>query len=137
MRRGLGALHPVLHGFVAVLLLLALAACGAFDRDIDAVKKSNVPTGIVNEELVRQLAGARGEVAWSAERPEKYKDNEHIVLVRATIDRLGRSGAKHKIEMDWIRNRQTDKIDLERVAVDGEEQSIVGGALQFLLLQLD
>jgi hypothetical protein len=39
--------------------------------------------------------------------------------------------------LEWIRNRQTDKIDMERVLVDGEEQGMVGGALQLLLLQLD
>ena len=81
--------------------------------------------------------GARGKATWSAERPEKYKDNEHIVLVRATVDRIGRSGSKHQVVLDWIHNRQTEKIDLERVTVDGEEQSLVGGALQFLLLQMD
>ena len=69
------------------LLVALLAACGAYSRDIEAVKQSNVPTGIVNEELVKQFAGARGKIDWSAEQPEKYKDNENIVLVRATIDR--------------------------------------------------
>ena len=121
----------------ALALAFLLAACGGYARDIEAVKQSNVPTGIVNEELVRQIAGARGQASWSAERPEKYKDNEQIVLVRAMVDRIGRSGAKHQVVLDWIRNRQTEKIDLERVLVDGEEQSLVGGALQFLLLQLD
>jgi hypothetical protein len=86
---------------------------------------------------VRQIAGARGKIDWSAERPEKYKDNENIVLVRARVDRVGRSGAKHQVVMDWIHNRQTQKVDLEGVKVDGEERSVVGGALQVLLLQLD
>ena len=122
---------------LVVALVAWLAACGAYSSDIEAVKQSNVPTGIVNEELVKQFAGARGKATWSAERPEKYKDNENIVLVRATVDRVGRSGAKHQVVLEWIHNRQTEKIDLERVTVDGEEQSLVGGALQFLLLQLD
>jgi hypothetical protein len=116
---------------------LTLSACGGFDRDINVVKQSNAPTGIANEELVRQIAGARGKIDWSAERPEKYKDNENIVLVRARVDRVGRSGAKHQVVMDWIHNRQTQKVDLEGVKVDGEERSVVGGALQVLLLQLD
>jgi hypothetical protein len=124
---------------LALLLVLAvlIAACGAYSRDIEAVKQSNVPTGIVNEELAKQFAGARGKVDWSAERPEKYKDNENIELVRATIERLGRSGNRREVILEWIRNRQTDKIDMERVLVDGEEQGMVGGALQLLLLQLD
>jgi hypothetical protein len=124
---------------VALVFAVAawLAACGGYARDIEAVKQSSAPTGLVNEELVEQFAGARGKATWSAERPEKYKDNEHIVLVRATVDRIGRSGSKHQVVLDWIHNRQTEKIDLERVTVDGEEQSLVGGALQFLLLQLD
>jgi hypothetical protein len=124
---------------LALLLVLAvlIAACGAYSRDIEAVKQSNVPTGIVNEELAKQFAGARGKIGWSAERPEKYKANENIVLVRATIERIGRSGAKREVVLEWIRNRQTDKIDMERVLVDGEEQGMVGGALQLLLLQLD
>jgi len=124
---------------VALVFAVAawLAACGGYARDIEAVKQSSAPTGLVNEELVEQFAGARGKATWSAERPEKYKDNEHIVLVRATVDRIGRSGSKHQVVLDWIHNRQTEKIDLERVTVDGEEQSLVGGALQFLLLQMD
>ena len=124
---------------LALVLLLAalLVACGAYSRDIDAVKQSNVPTGIVNEDLAKQFAGARGKIDWSAERPEKYKDNENIVLVRATIERVGRSGNKREVVLEWIRNRQTDKIDMERVLVDGEEQGMMGGALQLLLLQLD
>jgi hypothetical protein len=134
MRRGLLASRP---GRLSLVLALLVAACGAFHRDIDAVKRSAAPTGIENEELVRQLAGARGQVNWSAERPEKYKDNPYIVLVRATIDRIGRSGAKHQVVMDWVHNRQTDKVDLERLQVDGEDKDVVGGALQLFLLQLD
>ncbi len=122
---------------LALALAFVLAACGGYGSDIEAVKQSSAPTGIVNEELVRQIAGARGKASWSAERPEKYKDNENIVLVRAMVDRIGRSGAKHQVVLDWIHNRQTEKIDLERVLVDGEEQTLVGGALQVLLLQLD
>ena len=124
---------------LALVLLLAvlLTACGAYSRDIEAVKQSNVPTGIVNEELAKQFAGARGKIDWSAERPEKYKDNENIVLVRATIERIGRSGNRREVILEWIRNRQTEKIDMERVLVDGEEQGMMGGALQLLLLQLD
>jgi hypothetical protein len=124
---------------LALVLLLAvlLTACGAYSRDIDAVQQSNVPTGIVNEELAKQFAGARGKIDWSAERPEKYKDNENIVLVRATIERIGRSGNRREVILEWIRNRQTEKIDMERVLVDGQEQGMVGGALQLLLLQLD
>ena len=136
MPQGLKA--PRALALALVLLLSALlVACGAYSRDIDAVKQSNVPTGIVNEELAKQFAGARGKIDWSAERPEKYKDNENIVLVRAKIDRVGRSGNKREVVLEWIRNRQTDKIDMERVLVDGEEQGMVGGALQLLLLQLD
>ena len=134
MPQGLKALRAVALVFAVAAWL---AACGGYARDIEAVKQSSVPTGIVNEELVKQFAGARGKATWSAERPEKYKDNENIVLVRATVDRIGRSGAKHQVVLDWIHNRQTEKIDLERVTVDGEEQSMVGGALQFLLLQMD
>ena len=124
---------------LALVLTLAalLAACGAYSRDIAAVQDSNVPTGIVNEELAKQFAGARGKIGWSAERPEKYKDNDNIVLVRATIERFGRSGNKREVILEWIRNRQTDKIDLECVLVDGEEQGMMGGAIQLLLLQLD
>ena len=118
MPQGLKAPRALAHALV--LLLVVLAACGAYSRDIEAVKQSNVPTGIVNEELAKQFAGARGKIDWSAEQPEKYKDNENIVLVRAKIDRVGRSGAKR-----------------EGVLVDGQEQGMMGGALQLLLLQLD
>ena len=66
---------------IVVALVAWLAACGAYSSDIEAVKQSNVPTGIVNEELVKQFAGARGKATWSAERPEKYKDNENITAI--------------------------------------------------------
>jgi hypothetical protein len=119
------------------VLVLLLAACGGYEADIEAVKRSDQPTGIVNEKFATEIAGARGEVTWSASRPETYKDNEHIVLVTATIDRIGKSGRKRQVVLDYIRNRQTDKVDLERVLVDGEPQDIVGAALQLFLMRLD
>jgi len=133
MRRGLPG-SPI--GVLGLALALLLAACG-LRADIDAVKRSNAPTGIQNEELMNQLAGARGQVSWSAEHPEKYKDNPNIILVRATVDRIGHSGTKHKVVMEWIHNRQTEKVDMERVVVDGEEKNLLGGAVQLFLLQLD
>ena len=95
MPQGLKA--PRALALALVLLLAVLTACGSYSRDIEAVKESNVPTGIVNEELAKQFAGARGKIDWAAERPEKYKDNENIVLVRATIERTGRSGNKREV----------------------------------------
>lgn len=126
-----------LHRLAAVLLVLALAACGeSFDQDIAAVKGAQAPGG-TTEQFVNQLAGARGQVAWSASKPPRYKDNPNIVEVVARIDKTTRSGARRQVDLAWVNNRQTRQVALERVAIDGQPQSFAAGALGILLMQLD
>jgi hypothetical protein len=123
---------------LAVILMVAgLAACDSYDDDIAAVKAAETTPGATNEAFANQLAGARGQVAWSAEKPEAYRDNPNIVLVRATIDKATRSGQKRTIVLEYLNNRQTRQVALERVLVDGEPQGLVSGMLNLLLLQLE
>lgn len=124
---------------LAVMLALpfALAACGeSFDADIQAVKAAAGPGG-TNEQFANQLAGARGQVAWSASKPAAYKDNPNVVEVLARIDKTTRAGAKRVVEIAWINNRQTKQVALERLAIDGQPQSLVSGALGLLMMQLE
>jgi hypothetical protein len=90
-----------------------------------------------NDELARQLAGPRGKVEWTAERPEKYRDNEYIVGVTARIERTTRAGGKRLIELQFIRNRQNQQVAFEQLVIDGRPQNIIGGALNLLLMQLE
>jgi hypothetical protein len=116
----------------------ALAACSDYTKDIDAVRQDRTVTeDQTNDELVRQLAGARGKVEWVADRPEKYKDNEYIVGVTAKIERITHAGAKREIELQFIRNQQNQQISFEQLTIDGQPQGIVGGALNLLLMQLE
>jgi len=122
---------------IGAALLLALAGCGEnFDQDIAAVKAAQGPGG-ANEQFANQLAGARGQVKWAAAKPAKYKDNANIVEVAAKIDKTTRSGAKRQVEIAWINNRQTRQVALERLAIDGQPQSLVSGALGLLMMQLE
>jgi hypothetical protein len=116
---------------------LSLAGCGdSFSEDITAVKGASAPGG-TTEQFVNQLAGARGQVTWSGNKPARYKDNPNIAEVVARIEKTTRSGAKRLVDLAWINNRQTKQISLERVAIDGQAQSMAAGALGILLMQLD
>ncbi len=127
--------RAALAGMLA--LPLALAACGEnFDADIQAVKAAAGPGG-TNEQFANQLAGARGQVAWSASKPAAYKDNPNVVEVLAKVEKTTRAGAKRTVDITWINNRQTKQVALERLAIDGQPQSLVSGALGLLMMQLD
>jgi hypothetical protein len=60
-----------------------------------------------------------------------------VVEVVARIDKTTRAGAKRQVEVAWINNRQTRQVALERLAIDGQPQSLVSGALGLLLMQLE
>ena len=123
---------------VAVGGVVALAACSDYSKDIEAVRQARtVVEDQTNDDLARQLAGARGKVDWGADRPEKYADNEHIVGVTAKIERTTRAGGKRLIELQFIRNRQNQQIAFEQLVIDGHPQGLVGGALNLLLMQLE
>ena len=123
---------------VLILFLTALAACGEnFDRDIETVRAARTFGDDTNDELARQIAGARGKVEWQGSRLEKYQDNEHIVGVTAHVERYTRAGAKRLVELQFINNRQTQQVAFEQVLIDGRPQDLIGGALNLLLLQLE
>ena len=120
------------------IAVVSLAACSDYSTDIEAVRQDRtVVDDQTNDELASQLAGARGKVEWVADRPEKYVDNEHIVGVTAKIERTTRAGGKRLIELQFIRNRQNRQIAFEQVTIDGQPQTLIGGALNLLLMQLE
>jgi len=125
----------VLGRAAAVFAVALLAACGSYESDIAAVKKAEATSGTSNEAWVNDIAGARGHVEWTAGKAAAY-NNADIVEVVASIDRPAAGGATHKIELHFIHNRQTQKVALDNVSVDGKSQGLLGGALNLLLLQL-
>ena len=124
---------------VALLLLLTagVAACSKYDSDIATVKAAKSLTDHTNEEVAMQIAGARGKVTWNAGRPDKYKDNEYIVGVDATIEKTTREGNKRVVVLSFVNNRQTNQVGFDGVTIDGQPQDIIGGALNLLLMQLE
>jgi hypothetical protein len=120
----------------ALLLVVLLAACGGLSSDIAAVKRDETTPGITNEAWANDIAGARGHVEWTAAKAAAY-GNDDVIEVVAHIDRPVAGGGKiHKIELHFVHNRQTKKIALDSVVVDGETQSLIGAALNLMLLQL-
>jgi len=119
----------------AIIALALLAACSSYDSDIAAVKNAEATPGQTNEAWVNTIAGARGHVDWSAGKAAAY-NNSDVVEVVATIDKPAATGGDHKIELHFIHNRQTEKVALDNVVVDGKSQGLLGGALNLLLLQL-
>jgi hypothetical protein len=119
----------------AIIALALLAACSSYDSDIAAVKNAEATPGQTNEAWVNTIAGARGHVDWSAGKAAAY-NNSDIVEVVAAIDKPAATGGDHKIELHFIHNRQTEKVALDNVVVDGKSQGLLGGALNLLLLQL-
>jgi hypothetical protein len=120
----------------AVLLLVLLAACGGYESDIAAVKADDTTPGISNETWANEIAGARGHVEWTAGKAAAY-NNDDVVEVVARIDRpTAGGGSTHRIELHFVHNRQTKKIALDQVIVDGQTQGLIGGALNLMLLQL-
>jgi hypothetical protein len=119
----------------AFIAFALLAGCGGYGDDIAAVKKAEASPGTSNDAWVDEIAGARGHVEWSAAKDSAY-DNPDIVAVLAKIDRPSANGQVHKIELHFINNRQTKKVALDNVVVDGKTQGLLGGALNLMLLQL-
>jgi hypothetical protein len=125
----------VLGRVAAIIAVALLAACSSYDSDIAAVKNAEATSGTTNESWVNDIAGARGHVEWSAGKAAAY-NNDDIIEVVAAIERPGANGGSHKIDLHFIHNRQTQKVALDNVVVDGKPQGLLGGALNLLLLQL-
>ena len=121
----------------ALLVAGFLAGCDRYASDIVAVKQATSLGDGTNEELCKELAGARGHFEWLGGRSETYADNPDIVLVTCKVDRTTSAGAKREVRLEFLHNRQTDKVALDRVLIDGQPQSIIGGMLNLLLMQLE
>ncbi len=118
-----------------LVVLGLLAACSEFDSDIEKVKAAQT-TGSINEQLVKDLAGARGSFKWSARKTEKYGKDTGIVLVEARIERTSRGGEVQVVQLQWLHNRETDIIGFEDLLINGQSRGFLGAALEMLLLQL-
>lgn len=128
-----------LRGLCVVLALAgaALAGCDRYGSDIEAVKRAKATSDLTNEDLVKEIAGARGSIEWSAGPATAYPDSRDIVAVAATVTRPSRAGGRRVVVLEFIHNRQTGKVALDRLLVDGQPQSLVGGFLNLLLMQLE
>ena len=113
---------------------LALLGCDSYKSDIAAVKRAQTLPGETNEELVMDLAGARAAIEWTAE-PSKLYDNDEVIAVTATINRLGQFGKRSKVQLVYIQNRQTKQVAFEELRLNGQRQDLLSGALNFLLLE--
>ncbi len=127
-------------GWLARAVLLAglaagLGSCADYSADIDAVKRAQSVPGTSNEELVKQIAGTRGTVLWDA-RPFA-EDSDDIILVTGTIDRLTRTGQKRRIIFEFLNDRRTSRVALERMLVDGRPQTLLTSALNLMLMELE
>jgi hypothetical protein len=115
---------------------LLLSACGGYGDDITTVKQAETLPGKTNEQLVNDIAGAHGSIDWAGSKPDRFKDTD-IVLVTATIKEIGSSGKTHDIVVNWVNNRQTKKVAIDQVTVDGAAQNLLTLPLNLFKLQLD
>jgi hypothetical protein len=132
-----GAMRRFFLVAAVALALPAVAACDPYEEDIAAVQRAqSVLPGRDNDAVVREIAGARGDVTWKGGKAERY-GSDAIILVTADIRRLGRSGTEHRVALAFINNRETRKVAFEQASIDGQPQGLLGGALALFLLQLD
>jgi len=112
---------------VPVVGALALLGCDSYKSDIAAVKRAKTLPGETNEELVMDLAGARASIEWTAERSKVY-DNDDIIAVTATINRIGQAGRRSKVDLIYIHNRQTKAVAFQELRLNGRRQDLLSGA---------
>lgn len=125
-----------LPGLILVLALGLVGACSEFGADIDRVKAAQT-AGKTNEQLVKDLAGARGTFKWLARETEKYGKDRGIVLVEARIERTSRAGSDQVVQVQWVHNRATGVVDFEDILINGRSRGILGAALDMLILELE
>ena len=117
-------------GFALVLV----AGCDSYKDDIAAVQAAEAVPGKSNAELVSDAAGPNGTVTWSATEAEGREDTVRVV---ADIERPSDSGPAHEIRLEFLHERKSQQVVLDRVLVDGREQNLVSGVLNLLLMQLE
>lgn len=123
------------RSLLPLVVLGVLAACSEFASDIEKVKAAKT-AGETNEQLVKDLAGARGSLKWSGRKTEKYGKDTGIVLVEARIERTSRGGDVQVVQIQWLHNRETDVVGFEDILINGQSRGVLGAALEMLLLQL-
>ena len=122
---------------LVVLLSAGITGCNQYKSDIDAVKVADsIFPGKSNEIIAIEIAGARGAIEWTAGKSVKY-DEPVIVQVSAVINRVGATGVKHKVELQFINNRQTKKVAFDQVLVDDKPKDLVSGAMSLFMMQLE
>jgi hypothetical protein len=122
------------RALLAGLALLLLAACDSYKDDIAAVQAAESVVGS-NQELVEELAGAKGTYDWKAQPYVEGK--KEIVLVEARIETIDNRGGDHVIQLLWVHNRQSGKVAAEDIIVDGRSRGLVQGAMDLMLLQIE
>jgi hypothetical protein len=126
---------------ILLLVFCAVAvgftACNRYGDDIDSVKTADtVIPGKTNEVLVIDIAGARGTVEWQAGPAPQYQSDD-IVGVTAVIKRVSATGIRHQIDLDFIHNRQTQKVAFDGAVVDGKKQDLISSAFNLFMMQLE
>lgn len=124
------------HAFLTFISLftasMILAACSGYEKSIDAVKATTLG-GKTYESIVNGLAGAKGQVDWSAKDSKEYKD---AVEVMAKVDKAGKDG-KRSAELTWLHNPKTQKVELVGIIIDGQQESLLTGAIGLLQMSLE
>lgn len=122
---------------LVVLLAAIITGCNQYKNDIDAVKVADsIFPGKSNEVIAIEIAGARGVIDWTAGKSEKY-DDPAMVVVSAVIKRIGATGVKHRVELQFLNNRQTKKVAFDQVLVDGQPKDMISGAMSLFMMQLE
>jgi hypothetical protein len=128
---------PARLALILVVMVAALTGCDRYGDDIDAVKQAeSVIPGKNNELLAIDVAGARGTIKWQGGAAPQYQSDD-IVGVQAVINRIGGTGKRHTVELDFIHNRQTKKVAFDGLLVDGKKQDVVSGGWAIFLMQLE
>ena len=109
-----------------------VAGCENYEPDILAVQRAAILPGLTNEALVLDMAGARRPVQWAGDST----DQDDVVEVVATINRVGKAGKRSAIELHYTHNRQTGDVTLDRVLLNGKRQDLASGAINLMNLNL-
>lgn len=129
--------------FVPIILCLSLLS-GCFDaggatgvnysEEIDIVR-DHVVNGQSNSDLIGELAGRHGKVTWLA-GPWNDKQSDEQVLVSASI-RKNLDDTDHELTLLFRYDRTSQDVILDKVLLDGQVQSVVGGAVAMLAMKLE
>ncbi len=128
--------------FSIVVCLSLLSGCfdadgatdASYSEDIDAVR-DHVVDGQSNDDLIGKLAGRHGKVTWLA-GPWDDKQSDQLILVSASI-RKKLDNADRELTLLYRYDRTSHDVVLDKVLLDGQVQSVVGGAVAMLAMKLE